>query len=528
MSKTFDYIVVGAGSAGCALAGRLAEDGTAEVALLEAGATDRKLLIRMPSGFAKMLKTPYDWNYSTTPQTHLRGRSLYWPRGRVLGGTSAFNGQVWSRCHRDDYDGWELPGWTFSAVEPYFRRAEQRRGGNETGHYGKDGPMRVCDPRVINPTTTAFLDAGAEAGFPRLADLNLPANDGFCAVAVNQRRGRRWSSADGYLGGAWRRRNLTILKNVQARRVLFSDSRAIGVEVSNRHGRIEHITAGKEVILSAGTIGSPQLLMLSGVGDPDHLRDMDIPLVHAAPEVGGNLQDHLSMPMFYHCPQPVTLASASTLANAARYQLLRRGPLASNLGEGVGFVRTRDDLSAPDCEIVWVPGAMIRHGFTPPAGHGITMLVQQLQPRSRGRITLTDNDIVVAPDIDPRYLSAESDLDVLRAGVRLAERVVGAAALRPYIAGPMAPWPGAVGDAELTDMIRRHAETAYHPVGTCRMGADPDSVVDPELQVRGVDGLRVADASVIPTIPRGHTHAPAVMIAERAADFIRGRTVAQP
>ncbi|WP_214107753.1 GMC family oxidoreductase [Acrocarpospora catenulata] len=508
----FHYVIVGAGSAGCVLAARLSEDPEVRVALIEAGGSDRKLEVRMPAGFSKLFKTAYDWDYTTVAQTGLTGRELYWPRGRMLGGSSSLNAQMWVRGTALDYDQWDLPGWTYDEVLPYFQRAERRVGSNRGGVYGTTGPLYISELRSPNPITAAFLEACAQTGLTRLPELNGRTNEGYGPTPVNQNRGHRWSAADAYLRPAMGRENLTVLTAAQARRVLIENGRATGVE----YGEGLTVRASREVILAAGTIGSPQLLMRSGVGDPEVLAADGIEVVHPSKQVGANLMDHLTSGVFLNCPEPITLTGAETLANLLRYLLLRRGMLTTNVGEAVAFIRTTPEEPAPDIELIFAPGPFIDHGLTPKPGHGITIGVILLQPESRGRITLRGGE----PVIDPGYLTAEADLRRLVAGLRVAQKIAEAPALQPFTAGPMAPYQGGESDEELAAWVRERAETLYHPAGTCRMGADPDSVVDPELRVRGIDGLRVVDASVLPTLNRGHTHAPVVMVAEKAAELL--------
>ena len=519
----YRYVIVGAGSAGCVLAGRLSADPACRVALLEAGGPDRAREIRIPLGFIKLLQTTYDWNYRTTRQPELSDRELYWPRGKTLGGSSSINGQAWTRGHRADYDGWaeSCPGWSYDEVLPYFQRAERRVGSNVGGVYGTSGPQFISELRDPNPTTLAFLAACAELGMRRLGELNEPDNTGFAPTAVTQRRGLRHSAADAYLRPARRRRNLTVLTGAHAQRILLDGSRATGVEYWDAAGVTQRMTVSREVILSGGAVNSPQLLMLSGIGDPEQLRAVGVEPRHELVGVGANLQDHLACGIIVHCPKPVTLFAADSRAQLVRFLLARRGMLTSSVNEAVAFIRSDPALAAPDLELVWLPVPLLGEGLTPPPGHGLTLGVELLQPDSRGDIHLASGNPAEPPVIDPGYLTAESDLRGLVAGLRIAERVCDAAALRPYVGAPMAPWPGKVDDAKLATLVREHAGTAFHPVGTCRMGSDDAAVVDCELRVRGLDGLRVVDASVMPRITRGHTHAPTVMIAERAADLIR-------
>ncbi|MWA14926.1 choline dehydrogenase [Streptomyces sp. BA2] len=527
--SVYDYVIVGAGSAGCVLAARLSEDPKVRVALVESGPRDRKTEIRIPAAFPKLFKTPYDWDYSTAKQSALDGRELYWPRGHMLGGSSSMNAMMWVRGHRDDYDAWGEaagPEWSYDALEPYFRRAERwtggaggRPGGAGAGSvYGSEGPLWISPPRALNPTTGAFLDACREAGLRELTELNEPDHSGFALTPVNQRRGRRWSAADGYLKPARRRRNLDVLTDARVRRLEFDGTRVAGVIADGVPGKL---IARREVLLSAGSIGSPQLLQASGVGDPADLAKVGIEPRIESPGVGRHLQDHLAYAVTMRCPEPVTLTGADSLANVGRFLLGGRGPLTSNVGEAVAFIKTRPELAAPDIELVFAPVPFINHGLTPPVEHGITIGVVLLQPESEGRIKPRGPGVGSAPLIDPGYLTAEADIRTLVAGVRRAEELLAGRALAPYTSGPLAPHPGTVDDATLARTIRGASETLYHPVGTCRMGSDEASVTDPALRVRGVTALRVVDASVMPRITRGHTHAPTVALAEKAAELIR-------
>ena len=520
---SYHYVIVGAGPAGCVLANRLSADPACRVVLLEAGGPDRAREIRIPVAFTKLLQTEYDWNYHTIGQPELAGRELYWPRGKTLGGSSSIHGQAWTRGHPVDYDAWaeSCPGWSWQEVLPYFRRAEHRVGHNAGGVYGTSGPQFVSELRDPNPTTLAFLDACAELGMRRLGELNEPDNAGFSLTPVSQRRGLRNSAADAYLRPVRRRPNLTVLTGAHVQRIVFDGTRATGVEYRDAAGVTQQVTVSGEVILSGGAINSPQLLMLSGIGDPDQLRAVGVEPRHELMGVGANLQDHLACAVIVHCPKPVTLFAAESRAQLVRFLLTRRGMLTSSINEAIAYVRSDPALIAPDFELIWLPVPVLGEGLTPPTAHGLTLAALFLQPDSRGQIRLASADPAEPPIIDPGYLTAELDLRRLVAGMRIAEPLCDTAALRPYIGAPMAPWPGKVDDATLTRYVREQAQTAFHPVGTCRMGSDDAAVVDSELRVRGLDGLRVVDASIMPRLIRGHTHAPTVMIAERAADLIQ-------
>lgn len=518
----FDYVIIGAGSAGCVLANRLSEDPSVRVLLLEAGGPDRKQEIHIPAAFAKLFKTPYDWAYETEPQPHLGNRRLFWPRGKMLGGSSSMNAMMYIRGHRADYDGWRdqgNQGWGFAEVLPYFKKSEhEERGASE--YHGVDGPLNVADLRTVNPLTRAFLEASAEIGLPRTDDFNGPQQEGMSLTQVNQKQGKRHSAATAYLKPALNRPNLKVITQAQATRILFEGKRAVGVAYQ-QDGKAEQARATREVILAGGAINSPQLLLLSGIGPAEQLISLGIQVVHHLPGVGQNLHDHLLAISAFHCTQPVTLASAEKLSHILSFLLLKNGPLTSNVGEAAGFLKTRPTLPAPDLEMIFAPVYFIEHGFGNPPGHGFSIGAILIQPESRGQITLRSPDPLAPPAIQPNYLSTPADVKTLVEGMKLARRIAQASAFAPYRGEEVMPGPNAQTDEAIAEQIRQHAETLYHPVGTCKMGSDPLAVVDGELRVRGVEGLRVVDASVMPTIPRGHTNAPTIMIAEKAADLIR-------
>ena len=503
----FDYVIVGAGAAGCVLAHRLSADPAVRVTLLEAGQPDKAQEIRIPAAFSKLFTTAYDWNYRTSKQSGLADRELYWPRGKTLGGSTSINAQMWLRGQRADYDGWDCPGWSYDEVLPYFARAES-------------APMSISQLRTPHQLTMRFLAACAEAGLPREGNLNDASHECYGLTPVTQRRGQRWSAADAYLRSARRRPNLSVVTGALVERIDLDGDRATGVTYRDASGAEHRVPAAREVILSAGAVNSPQLLMLSGIGDGEQLREAGVTPRHELPAVGRHLQDHLASGLGVHCPAPITMVAAESLPHVLRYLLLRKGMLSSNVAEGVAFVRSDSSVAAPDLELIFAPVPFIDHGQTDPPGHGITIGVVLLQPESEGRITLGSANPADPPVIDPGYLTAEGDLRRLVTGLLMAHRLLQTEAMRPFAGEPMEPWTGAVDDETLTAHVRDHAETLYHPVGTCRMGTGDDTVVDLDLKVHGLQGLRVADASVMPRINRGHTQAPAYMIGEKAADLI--------
>jgi choline dehydrogenase len=517
----YDYVIVGAGAAGCVLANRLSADPAVRVALLEAGGPDKATEIRIPAAFSKLFTTAYDWNFRTVKQPGLGDRELYWPRGKTLGGSTSINAQMWLRGQRADYDGWGCAGWAYDDVLPFFNRAE-RRAGPATDGYGADGPLWINELRTPHPLSRAFLAACEEANLPIEGALNAETHTGYGLTLVTQHRGRRWSAADAYLRPARRRPNLTVLTGASAERVELDGDRATGVVYRDPAGAVHTVTAAREVILSAGAVNSPHLLLLSGIGDPDQLRSAGVDPRHPLPAVGAHLQDHLASGIGVHCTAPITMVAAESIGHLLRYLVRRRGLLSSNIAEAVAFVRSEAGVDHPDLELIFAPAPFIEHGLVEPPGHGITVGVVLLQPESEGRIGLASARAADPPVIDPGYLSADADVRRLVTGLRMAQRLLDTSALRPYVGEPMLPWTGEMDDDTLERHVRERAETLYHPVGTCRMGTGDDTVVDCELRVHGLRGLRVADASVMPRINRGHTQAPAYMIGEKAAELVLG------
>lgn len=518
----YDYIIVGAGSAGCVLAERLTADGRARVLLLEAGGADRRQEVQIPAAFAKLFKGPEDWAYTTDGDGQRGVPAQFWPRGKMLGGSSSMNAMLAIRGHRWDYDHWRdlgNPGWGYDEVLPAFIRSERWELG-ESPFHGHDGRLRVEAQRSPNPLSYAFLEACAAQGLPRNADYNGAEQDGSSLTQVTQHQGRRWSAADAYLRPALQRPNLTVETGAHTTRVLLSGTRATGVEYV-RAGERRQATAG-EVILCGGAINSPQLLLLSGIGPARRLRELGLAPLVDLPGVGENLQDHPLIVSTYRCTRPISLAGAESLGNILRYLLLRRGPLTSPVAEAVAFLRTQEGLPAPDIELLFAPAFFMTHGAANPPGHGFSIAATLLRPASRGSIELVSTDPLAAPRIRPGYFSHEDDLPTLLAGVRAARQLAGSAAFDPYRGEEVWPGSGAQSDRALTTFIRERFQTLYHPVGTCKMGDDLLAVVDAQLRVRGVDGLRVVDASVMPTLIGGHPHLPTVMIAEQASRFLLG------
>jgi choline dehydrogenase len=520
----YDYVIVGAGSAGCVLAHRLTEDPTVSVLLLESGGADTRKEFHIPAAFSKLFQSAYDWNYATEEQEHLKQRKVYMPRGKVLGGSSSINAMIYMRGNRYDYDHWCAlgnQGWSYDEVLPYFKKAEHQERG-ASAYHGVSGPLNVTDPRCVNPLTRAFVAAGVELGWTHNTDFNGAEQEGIGVYQVTQKRGQRHSTAEAYLKPVRRRRNLTVLPRAHATRLLLEQQRCVGVAYL-RDGQPEQAHARKEVLLCGGVINSPQLLMLSGIGPAAHLQLLGLPVIQDLPGVGQNLQDHLAAGMIYACTQPISLASAETLANLLSYLLLKRGPLTTNITEAGAFLKTRPELPAPDIQVIFVPVDAIDHGLVRLEGHSFTIGLTQLRPQSRGFIALRSPDPLEPPTIQPHYLSSGSDLQVLVEGVSLCRKVAHTAAFEPFRGRELYPGPEVQGDAAITDYIGEVAVTADHPVGTCKMGSDPLAVVDAELRVHGLEGLRVVDASIMPTIVSGNTNAPTIMIAEKAADMIKGK-----
>jgi choline dehydrogenase len=524
MPKTsaYDYIIVGAGSAGCVLAGRLTENAGTRVLLLEAGDSGWPREVRIPAAFSRLFKSPCDWNYTTEEEPHLNCRRLYWPRGKMLGGSSAMNAMIYIRGNPADYDCWEHlgnEGWGWRDVFPYFKKSEnQERGASE--FHATGGPLSVCDLRSVNELTHAFVAAAQEIGIPANPDFNGPTQDGVGLNQVTQKKGARHSAADAYLAPARRRPNLIVRTSAHATRVLIENGRAAGLEYL-RGGVLHRARAEREVILAGGAVNSPQLLLLSGIGPADELRRLPIHVVHDLPGVGKNLQEHPIISVGYLCTKPVSLARAGSFTDYLRWLIFKGGPLTSNVAEGGIFLRTEQGLATPDLQILFGPVYYRNHGLERAKEHCFGFGPILIAPESRGSIGLRSSNPLDPPAIRANYLSTERDMRVMVQGVRVSRAIAHAKAFDAYRGEELHPGAAATADSDIVAFIRAEAQTLYHPVGTCKMGIDTAAVVDPHLRVRGIERLRVVDASIMPRIISGNTNAPTIMIAEKAADLIR-------
>ncbi len=528
----YDYVIVGAGSAGCVLASRLSENPDSRVLLLEAGPPDTADELHIPAAVNLLFQTAYDWNYQTVPQDRAGGRSIYWPRGRVLGGSSSINAMIYIRGSRHDYDSWRddygCEGWGYTDLLPYFLRAESNSRG-ASAYHGGSGPLSVQDLKFRSGLTGDFVAAARHYGLPANDDFNGPEQEGVGYYQVTQKAGRRWSAADAYLHPAAARPNLTIHTDALVTGIEIEAGRAVGVRYLRR-GVEELARADAEIILSAGAIGSPQLLMLSGVGPADHLHEHNIAVMADNPGVGGNLSDHPIVTAMWSAPKVRSLWEKAGPRNLARWQMTHTGPMTTNIAEAGGFSRTDPALVAPDVQWHVLPVPYIDGGLTDPASRALSVLITLVSVGSRGKIRLRSADPRHKPAIDPSYLSDIDDLGPLVKAVGMAREIAATKPLCRQLRAELAPGPTVRSEADVREWVRGNLSTIYHPVGTCAMGGDSRvavsklaSVVDTDLRVRGVERLRVVDASVMPTVPRGNTNAPTIAIAERAADLIQGR-----
>jgi choline dehydrogenase len=527
-TEQFDYIIVGAGSAGCVLANRLTEDPAVRVLVLEYGGSDRSVIIQMPSAFSMPMNTSkYNWRYQTAPEAHLNGRQLHCPRGKVLGGSSSINGLVYIRGHACDFDEWEelgARGWGYRNCLPYFRRAENYKfGGDE--YRGAAGPLSTNNGNnMANPLYGAWIEAGSEAGYIKTEDCNGHMQEGFGAMHMTVKDGVRWSTANAYLRPAMKRPNLTVVTNAMTRRVILEGKRAVGVEY-DQGGRTHVVRCRAEVLIASGPIGSPHLLQRSGIGPAEVLRKAGIQVSHHLPGVGENLQDHAEIYIQYACKEPVTLNAKmdpfSKFMIGLRWLLFKDGLGASNHFEAGGFIRSEAGLRWPDIQFHFLPAAMRYDGDKPFKGHGFMILTGPNKPKSRGYVRAKSADPYTHPELRFNYLDREEDREGFRRCVRLTREIIGQPAMDRFRDAELAPGPHVQTDEQIDAFVRANLESTMHPCGSCRMGEDDMAVVDSELRVRGMEGLRVIDSSVFPTEPNGNLNAPTIMLAERASDLLR-------
>ncbi|MCP2002942.1 choline dehydrogenase [Buttiauxella ferragutiae ATCC 51602] len=534
-TKQFDYIIVGAGSAGCVLANRLTEDSSVSVLVIEFGGSDKSIIIQMPSAFSIPMNTKkYNWHYETEPEPHLDGRRLHCPRGKVLGGSSSINGLVYIRGHACDFDEWESLGaknWGYRNCLPYFRKAENFKFGGDD-YRGSEGPLSTNNGNNMqNPLYGAWVEAGTQAGYIKTDDTNGYMQEGFGAMHMTVKNGVRWSTANAYLRPAMERPNLTVITNAMTRKLVLEGKRVVGVEYEHG-GEIHTVRCTREVLVSSGPIGSPHLLQRSGIGPAEVLRQAGIEVKHDLPGVGENLQDHSEIYIQFECKEPVSLNSKMGLLPKAliglRWLLFKDGLGASNHFEAGGFIRSEKGLQWPDIQFHFLPAAMRYDGDKPFKGHGFMVLTGPNKPKSRGYVRVRSADPYEHPEIRFNYLEREEDREGFRRCVRLTREIIGQPAMDKFRGVELAPGPNVKTDEEIDAFVRANMESTMHPCGSCRMGEDDLAVVDSELRVHGLQGLRVIDSSVFPTEPNGNLNAPTIMLAERAADLIRGHSMLAP
>jgi choline dehydrogenase-like flavoprotein len=529
-AQTYDYVIAGAGPAGCVLATRLSADPSVSVLLLEAGPEDKDPYIHWPVGFYKMTSgTKNSWGYETVPLAHLDGRHMWYPQGRVLGGGGSINAQVFTRGNARDYDAWAeeegCAGWSYREILPYFRRAEDNERFSNAWH-GTCGPLGVSDLISPHAMSKVFVRAAQEAGLPYNPDFNGERQEGCGLYQVTQRNGRRCSCAIAYLRPAMARRNLTVRTGAQATRIVVEHARAVGVDYVDDQSEPQHARAEREVLVTSGAVGSPKLLLLSGIGPADELRALGIEPVHDLPGVGRNFQDHVDVYVISELNGPHSYNKHTRphrqLWAAAQYYLFGSGPITSNLAEAGGFWFVDQDARSPDVQFHFLPGSGLEAGVSQLGEHGCTLNSCFLRPHSRGTVRLASADPSAPPLIDPNYFAEEYDRKISIGGFRLAREIMAQAAFRPFLRAERLPGREVKSDADLMAYARRHGKTDYHPVGSCKMGIDALAVVDPELRVHGLAGLRVCDSSIMPQLVSSNTNAPTIMIGEKAADLVRG------
>ena len=524
VAERYDFVIIGAGSAGCALAARLSEDRDKSVLVLEAGPPDENQFIHIPAAFPNLFLSELDWAYTTTPQEHADGKSLYSPRGKTFGGSSSINAMIYKRGNPACYNEWgrDNPGWNFADLLPVFKRSENNERGADENH-ATGGPLNVADQRDPNVLSKTFIKAAVEAGYPARDDFNAGTDqEGFGLYQVTQKGGFRASSAGAFLHPVLERDNIAIQAEAYVQSLIVENARCVGVRFKAGNDVLE-VKADAEVILSAGAYGSPQILMLSGIGPSAELEALGITVVHDLPGVGKNLQDHFMVPVAYECTHPVTLAHATAPEELAKLTEKGMGLLTSNIGEAGGYLTVMDDAPAPDLQFHFVPTWFISDGASNPAdgSEGFTLLPGVVGTRSVGELTLASADPADKPNINPNCFGDEKDLDVMVEGVKIAREIMTSSALDEFRGEERFPGAAVQSDDEIKAWIRGNVQTIYHPVGTCKMGSDDMAVVDAELRVHGIASLRVVDASIMPKITNGNTNAPSIMIGERASDFIR-------